>query len=736
MKIDAIPIKEVRINEHALKNIQFHPTLINFFYGKNGSGKTSIGKHLKDHNPSDKELCLFNDDYIKRNIQQYGSMPGVFTITEEDAEAKKQIDAERQKQKDATAKKDDLLKQKSEAEGALEKFKRNGRKDLRNAIKPWTDKYPKIVYRGITSPNSQVEHILNDVVGEDADQKELEQRYAVAFDESVKTYPKLSFLGTFVGSKDQLDLIGTPVISSADTPFAKFIKKLDAFDWVRTGHRMYQPNAEGVCPYCQRPLTDKIKEQIEQCFDGTYQEQISVLNRFKIEFEAKKNAIESTISANSGNEFQSDKTKELQSKCDTLIEKMKNCLSALETKIKEPARIVDFELPNALIEEINGICAEINKEIQQHNDLVAANDKKKCQEAYWKYIAFKISSLIAAYQKGESTFKKQIKEIDAKIKAEEDKYKAAEAKIRALNTTTSNTDDAKDNINAILKATGFHGFYLENSEEPNTYILKRPGEDGPAKGLSEGERNYIAFLYFYQYVIGTNDKAGKQKEKIIVIDDPVSSMDSSTMYMISMYVRNLLKITYNRFDLDAPDDAPMFIDQIFVLTHNPYFFKEVTFDYIKEYECVKVYTLNKNADDTTSLVKDERDLRGSEQKENFSPVRNTYDDMWQELKEVNDPVILLHDMRRILQYYFVQISGRPDLREELTSEDSKTYFGGDEKMQLVQHMVPLFDLESRGINDELYFDAASLNPDLLREVFRGVFDVMHQRPHYDMMMNE
>lgn len=736
MKIDAIPIKEVRINEHALKNIQFHPTLINFFYGKNGSGKTSIGKHLKDHNPSDKELCLFNDDYIKRNIQQYGSMPGVFTITEEDAEAKKQIDAERQKQKDATAKKDDLLKQKSEAEGALEKFKRNGRKDLRNAIKPWTDKYPKIVYRGITSPNSQVEHILNDVVGEDADLKELEQRYAVAFDESVKTYSKLSFLGTFVGSKDQLDLIGTPVISSADTPFAKFIKKLDAFDWVRTGHRMYQPNAEGVCPYCQRPLTDKIKEQIEQCFDGTYQEQISVLNRFKIEFEAKKNAIESTISANSGSEFQSDRVKALQSKCDTLIEKMKNCLSALETKIKEPARIVDFELPNALIEEINGICAEINKEIQQHNDLVAVNDKKKCQEAFWKYIAFKISSLIAAYQKGESTFKKQIKEIDAKIKAEEDKYKAAEAKIRALNTTTSNTDDAKDNINAILKATGFHGFYLENSEEPNTYILKRPGEEGPAKGLSEGERNYIAFLYFYQYVIGTNDKAGKQKEKIIVIDDPVSSMDSSTMYMISMYVRNLLKIAYNRFDLDAPDDAPMFIDQIFVLTHNPYFFKEVTFDYIKEYECVKVYTLNKNADDTTSLVKDERDLRGSEQKENFSPVRNTYDDMWQELKEVNDPVILLHDMRRILQYYFVQISGRPDLREELTSEDSKTYFGGDEKMQLVQHMVPLFDLESRGINDELYFDAASLNPDLLREVFRGVFDVMHQRPHYDMMMNE
>lgn len=28
-KIDAVPIREVKINEHALKNVQFHPTLIN-----------------------------------------------------------------------------------------------------------------------------------------------------------------------------------------------------------------------------------------------------------------------------------------------------------------------------------------------------------------------------------------------------------------------------------------------------------------------------------------------------------------------------------------------------------------------------------------------------------------------------------------------------------------------------------------------------------------------------------
>ena len=733
-KIDAVPIREVKINEHALKDVQFHPTLINFFYGKNGSGKTSIGKYLKDHNTSDKEVCLFNDDYIKRNVQQYGNMPGVFTITEEDAEAKKQIDAERQKQKEATAAKDALRKGREKVVADQDKFKRNGYKDLRNAVKPWTDKYPHIVYRGITQANSQVDHLLKDVTAADADLKDLEQRYAVAFDESVKTYAELTLLDSFEESGEGLKLMGTPVISSADTPFAQFIKSLDAFDWVRTGYRMYQPKAGQICPYCQQPLPDGFEEEIRKCYDETYGKQITAINRSKSSFEVKKGTIENTVDVNLSSEFPSERMKALQSKCDTLQEKMKTCQNALETKVKEPARIVDFELPNKLIGEVNDICREINNEIRHHNALVAANDKKKCQEDFWSYIAFQLSSQIATYKRGYGEYSKQISEMDEKIKAEDTKYRAAEAKIRKLNTTTSNTDDAKNNINAILKASGFHGFSLENSEEPNTYILKRPGEVGPAKGLSEGETNYIAFLYFYQYVIGTNDKAGKQKEKIIVIDDPVSSMDSSTMYMISMYVRHLIKIAYNRYDLDAPDDAPSFIDQIFILTHNPYFFKEVTFDYIKEYECVKVYSLIKHDDDTTSLVKDERDLRGGEGRENFSPIRNTYDDMWHELKETNDPVILLHDMRRILQYYFVEISGRSDLRSAL--EESKAYFGDEEKMRLVRNMVPLFDLDSRGINDELYFDAGSLNPEMLREVFRGVFDVMHQIPHYDMMMNE
>ena len=58
-------------------------------------------------------------------------------------------------------------------------------------------------------------------------------------------------------------------------------------------------------------------------------------------------------------------------------------------------------------------------------------------------------------------------------------------------------------------------------------------EDGSvAENLSEGERNFIAFLYFYHQVRGS--MTGEElKEKIVVIDDPVSSMDSTALFLVS-----------------------------------------------------------------------------------------------------------------------------------------------------------------------------------------------------------
>lgn len=84
------------------------------------------------------------------------------------------------------------------------------------------------------------------------------------------------------------------------------------------------------------------------------------------------------------------------------------------------------------------------------------------------------------------------------------------------------------------------------------YHVERRGR--PAKRLSEGEKTAIAFLYF---IVQLGDQDFDLAEGVVVIDDPISSMDSASIYQAFSFLKNAVK------------DAR----QVFVLTHN--------FDFLK-----------------------------------------------------------------------------------------------------------------------------------------------------------
>lgn len=83
----------------------------------------------------------------------------------------------------------------------------------------------------------------------------------------------------------------------------------------------------------------------------------------------------------------------------------------------------------------------------------------------------------------------------------------------------------------MLRDSGMQGFSLQPKlGVEHVYEVRRP--DGSiADNLSEGEKNFIAFLYFYHLVYGTDSADGETKDKIVVIDDPVSSMDSGSLLL-------------------------------------------------------------------------------------------------------------------------------------------------------------------------------------------------------------
>jgi wobble nucleotide-excising tRNase len=86
------------------------------------------------------------------------------------------------------------------------------------------------------------------------------------------------------------------------------------------------------------------------------------------------------------------------------------------------------------------------------------------------------------------------------------------------------------------------------------YTLSRNGQS--ALHLSEGERTAISFLYFLKSL---EDKAFNLSEGIVVIDDPVSSLDANALFSAFGYMKERTKACH----------------QLFILTHNFAFFRQV-----------------------------------------------------------------------------------------------------------------------------------------------------------------
>lgn len=100
MKKVSTGIKKVAIDSPVFSGEVFKPTLINFFFGKNGTGKSTIAKEMGKSdsvewcadNQGDYEVLIYNEEYIQENVQSYGNIPGVFTITKQNAQIKAESD--------------------------------------------------------------------------------------------------------------------------------------------------------------------------------------------------------------------------------------------------------------------------------------------------------------------------------------------------------------------------------------------------------------------------------------------------------------------------------------------------------------------------------------------------------------------------------------------------------------------------------------------------------------------
>jgi len=118
-------------------------------------------------------------------------------------------------------------------------------------------------------------------------------------------------------------------------------------------------------------------------------------------------------------------------------------------------------------------------------------------------------------------------------------------------------------------------------------------------------------------------------EKIIVIDDPISSLSH-------IYIFNIADLIRKTFFTDE-------YQQVFVLTHNLYFFHELLF---------KSKQLDKKLFRITKDNSNKSDILEMQQNE----IQNDYQAYWQVLKDHNtgksSNALLANSMRNILEHFF------------------------------------------------------------------------------------
>jgi wobble nucleotide-excising tRNase len=73
------------------------------------------------------------------------------------------------------------------------------------------------------------------------------------------------------------------------------------------------------------------------------------------------------------------------------------------------------------------------------------------------------------------------------------------------------------------------------------YQIQREDRSIAEETLSEGEITFITFLYYLQLAKGGTSEENVTEERVLIIDDPISSLDSNVLFIVSTLIKEILK---------------------------------------------------------------------------------------------------------------------------------------------------------------------------------------------------
>lgn len=702
---------------------------INFIFGTNGSGKTTISRVLADtasyptcstiwNRGRSVETLVYNSDFVERNFTE--RLRGIFTLGELEAGKLQQIEEARLKVSSYLDQIDKMkltLGSAAEGTGKLGDLER-----LRQAfeercwqIKSEHDAEFKRAFEGVRSSKEKFcGRLLAEAASNSSDLRTVEdlrgKASSIFADGATRITPLATFDSSPLLSSETDPILEKRVVGKDDIELAPLIRRLGNSDWVRRGLHFVE-GAETPCPFCQKTMEAELLQKLNDLFDETYSADIEAIDTLRDVYATWAQGILQTSDAalNSGTFIDADALRPLVHRLKALIDLNQ---THIDRKRREPSSRVKLEPVGEAARAVSDIIEQANVQISRHNLLVEnlAVERATLTSEIWRFVCDANKSAIDEFVSNKANLEKAIEGISNGLKSKATDLGSAEKALADLEASVTSVQPTVTEINGILASFGFTSFRLATAGERNeSYAIVRSDGSNARSTLSEGERSFISFLYFYHLIRGNMTATGVSGDRIVVFDDPVSSLDSDVLFIVSALIKRVLT--------EACSGTGR-IKQVFVLTHNIYFHKEVTFDPDRKAE--------KRSHETFWIVRKTDDGSAIQGYPN-NPIRTSYELLWQEVRNPNRPALTIQNvLRRILEHYFT-ILGNMD-KDSIIAK-----FNGRDQ-QICASLFSWINDGSHNFSDELYVSLDETTVEKYLSVFKRIFDETGHGAHYQMML--
>jgi wobble nucleotide-excising tRNase len=554
----------------------------NVIYGWNGTGKTTLSKMLgslntgslpefttleysilddegNTHSQGSKfstPVRVFNGDFIAKNVDFDALSSKTITVVlgEENKEALEAIKVDEKKLSEVIS---DISK-KVTAKRTKESTHSTAFTDIARTISQGTQ---GAIVRNYNKTNAET--AFRAMGGKEL----LSEAELATVSKSVAqdTMPKLAELSLAGIDKTLADTISEAKTILGRTVEATIIARLkdnpDISGWVEIGLAVHKKHGSKACEFCGQALDASRISDLTAHFneaDAKLKADVDILADTLRRLYSSIDGIQAVDKANVYKEYQDN----YEAGCIDFLERKKTALEAI-AKFGELVNSKKAHTTEALpvsekpsLDSLSESLASLNGVIVEHNKKTDEFDVRRKVDSQ-KIERHHLSNIYDTVKTLEGDIKVLSDEITSLNDDENIGKKAIETRLTENRAKISSSHKACEMLcTDIKKFLGHSEITFRVNADETGYDILRNGDR--AKSLSEGERTGIAFVFFITHL---KEEGFDPKTGVIVVDDPVSSLDANSQFQAFAFLK------------EATKEA----NQLFLFTHNFDFLKLVLF---------------------------------------------------------------------------------------------------------------------------------------------------------------